>query len=69
MRHLLNRLQPAIIEFIFLPVIQSQRATQHFGGTHHIEETGAEMAQHPPVKAVFGRGIHRQCGLTEISHR
>ncbi|MNN97901.1 hypothetical protein D3C81_2171560 [compost metagenome] len=66
---MLNGFQPAIIEFIFLPVIQRQCAAQHFGGTHHIEKTGAKVTQHPPVKTVLCRGIDRQCRLAEVSDR
>ena len=36
--HLLNRLQTAGVQFIFLPVIECQRAAQHFGGAHHVQE-------------------------------
>ncbi|MNP33625.1 hypothetical protein D3C76_1268750 [compost metagenome] len=67
--HLLNRLQTAGVQLIFLPVIERQRPAQHFGGAHHVQEPGAEVAQYPPVETVFRRRVNRQRGFAEVLHR
>ncbi len=59
MFHVLNRLQTPGVQFIFLPVIERQGATQDFGSTHHVQEPGAQVAQNPPVEAIFSRRVNR----------
>ncbi len=46
-----DSLQSTSVHFVIRPVIQRQRAAQHFGVIHHPQKTAAQMAQYPSARS------------------
>ncbi len=67
--HVEDGFQTPTIHLAVGPFIQRQGAAQDFSVVHQGKKTAAQMAQHPPVKAVLGRGVARQRWCAEVTHR
>ncbi|CNJ05224.1 Uncharacterised protein [Yersinia pseudotuberculosis] len=63
-----DSLQSTSVHFVVRPVIQRQRAAQHFSVIHHPQKTATQMAQHPPMKTVTVGRIARQRRRRQITH-